>query len=201
MEVLMNPNIAYILLVAGSFLVLMAIIIPGTGMPEVGALFCIVLAAYAVYHLSFNWWALVLMVASMLPFSLSLRKPYSGFWLALAILGLTIGSVFFFPAEKGWISVNPLLAAVTSALYAAFVWMAARKVIQVVRTKPMHDLSSLIGQTGEAKTDVRAEGSVQVAGELWSAYSEKPIRAGSLVQVIGREGFILNVESIAGQKS
>jgi len=33
-----------------------------------------------------------------------------------------------------------------------------------------------------------------VAGELWSARSEKPIPAGSEVHVIRREGFILIVE-------
>jgi membrane-bound ClpP family serine protease len=51
----------------------------------------------------------------------------------------------------------------------------------------------LIGQTGEAKTRVREEGSVQVAGELWSARSDKPVPAGSRVRVVSREGFVLVV--------
>jgi membrane-bound ClpP family serine protease len=33
-----------------------------------------------------------------------------------------------------------------------------------------------------------------VAGELWSARSEKPVPAGSYVHVIRREGFVLVVE-------
>ena len=35
---------------------------------------------------------------------------------------------------------------------------------------------------------------MQVAGELWSARSLKPIQAGKMVRVIGREGFVLLVE-------
>lgn len=194
MEILLDPNIAYLLLVAGTFFVLIAIATPGTGIPEVAALFCVVLAGYAVYHLSLNWWALSLLILSLVPFFFAIRGPRRELWLALSILGLTVGSVFFFPAEQGLISVNPVLAVVTSALYAAFVWISARKVIQIVQTRPSHDISALIGQRGEAKTSVEAEGSVQVAGELWSARSEVPIPVGSLVRVVGRQGFTLLVE-------
>ena len=194
MEVFLNPDVAYLVIVAASFLVLIAIVIPGTGMPEIGALFCVLLGAYAVYHLSLNWWALALMILSLVPFFLSMRKSRSGLWLALSILGLAVGSVFFFPAKQGWISVNPVLAITTSALYAAFVWLAARKSIQAAQTKAVHDMSTLIGQRGEAKTQIGEEGSVQVASELWSARSSKPVPVGSMVRVIGREGFILLVE-------
>jgi membrane-bound serine protease (ClpP class) len=194
MEILLNPNIAYLMLVAGTFLVLMAIIVPGTGMPEIGALFCIVLAGYAVYHLSVNWWALVLLLLSILPFFFAIRGPRRELWLVLSILGLTVGSLFFFPAETGLVSVNPLLAIVTSALFAAFMWLSARKSLQAAQNRPTHDLSTLIGQHGEAKTAIGEEGSVQVAGELWSARSSSPIPTGKAVRVIGREGFILLVE-------
>ncbi|MGZ9165580.1 MAG: NfeD family protein [Anaerolineales bacterium] len=35
---------------------------------------------------------------------------------------------------------------------------------------------------------------MQVAGELWSARSEKPIAAGNSIRVVKREGFVLIVE-------
>ena len=196
MDFLLNPNIAYLLLVVMTFLALMTIAAPGTGMPEISALFCMVLAGYAVYHLSFNWWAMAILAASVVPFIFSIRGPRREIWLALSIVGLTVGSVFFFPAAKGIISVDPVLAIVTSALYAAFLWIAVRKVLQVSQTKPVNDISVLIGQRGETKTPVKAEGSVQVAGELWSARSEKPIPVGSPVRVVGRDGFILIIEKV-----
>jgi membrane-bound serine protease (ClpP class) len=194
MDFLLNPNIAYLLLVAATFLTLVAIAAPGTGIPEISALFCMVLAGYAVYHLSFNVWALVLLLVSVVPFFFSIRGPRRELWLAVSILGFTVGSVFFFPAAKGIISVNPVLAIVTSALYAAFLWISARKVLQISQIKPVNDISVLIGQHGETRTPVKAEGSVQVAGELWSARSEKPIPVRSLVHVIGRDGFTLIIE-------
>jgi membrane-bound serine protease (ClpP class) len=181
MDFLLNPDIAYLLLVAATFLALMAVAVPGTGIPEIAALFSIVLAGYAVYHLSLNLWALALLLVSVVPFIFSIRGPRRELWLAVSILGLTFGSVFFFPAKQGIISVDPLLAIVTSALYAVFLWISVRKVLQISQTKPVQDISVLIGQQGETKTPVKAEGSVQVAGELWSARSENPIPVGSLV--------------------
>ena len=49
MDFLLDPNIAYLFLLAGVLLGLMAIITPGTGIFEVGAFFCLALAGYAVY--------------------------------------------------------------------------------------------------------------------------------------------------------
>jgi membrane-bound serine protease (ClpP class) len=194
MEFLLDPNVAYLLLVAATASILIAIVIPGTGIPETIALFLAVLSGYAVYNLSVNLWALGLLLASLVPFFFAVRARRPGPWLALSIIGMTIGSIFFFPAETGWISVNPILAFVTSALFAAFVWISASKVIQISRTKPAQELSNLIGEQGETKTPVKDAGSVQVASELWSARSTKLIPAGRPVRVVGLDGFVLIVE-------
>ena len=178
-----------------TFLAMLALIAPGSLIAETGAILCAVLAGYAVYHLSCNWWALVLLFLSIVPFVMAARGPHREVWLILSILGLIVGSVFFFPNSNGLPLVNPLLAILTSTLLALFAWISARKVLQISQTKPMQDLSTLIGQRGRAKTPVEMEGSVQVAGELWSARSKNLIPRGSAVRVIGREGFVLIVEN------
>jgi membrane-bound serine protease (ClpP class) len=194
MDFLLDPNIAYLFLLAGVLLGLMAIISPGTGMFEVGALFCLALAGYAVYNLSFNLWALIILFLSIIPFVYAIQRPKRERFLALSILGLVVGSVFLF-ATDGWQpAVNFPLALVSSILYAGFIWIAVRKTLQAAHARPTHDLSVLVGQIGEAKTRIYKEGSVQVAGELWSARSEKAIPVGSPVRIVGREGFVLLVE-------
>jgi membrane-bound serine protease (ClpP class) len=86
------------------------------------------------------------------------------------------------------------VAIIASGLVAGFLWIAVRKSVEATSTRPTHDLTGLVGQIGEARTSVNDEGSVLVAGELWSARSEQPIPAGSSVRVLRREGFILIVE-------
>jgi Membrane-bound serine protease (ClpP class) len=193
MEILLDPNIAYILLVLGSILLLMAIVTPGTHLMEGGAILLLALAGYAIYNLGFNVWALIVLVLSLVPFIYSIQKPKRELFLALSLLGVIIGSVYLFPSS-GWLpAVNPLVAMVVSVLSAGFLWLAVRKGMQAHHARPLQDLSTLIGKTGQAKTRVEEDGSVQVAGELWSARSEKSIPAGSRVRVVSREGFVLLV--------
>ena len=194
MEFLLNPNIAYLFLLGGVLLVMLALATPGTGFFEISALFCMVLAGYAVYSLSFNWWALVLIVLSIVPFIYSIQKPKRELYLGISILVLVVGSVFFFPRENGGPAVNPFVAFFASVLVSGFLWIAVGKTIQAAHARPSHDLNALVGKTGEAKTKIHDEGSVQVAGELWTAKSEKPIKAGSPIRVLRREGFVLIVE-------
>lgn len=200
MDFLLEPNIAYLILLGGVLLGLMAIVTPGTGLFEVGAFFCLALAGYAVYNLSFNWWALIVLILSVVPFIYAIQKPRRELYLGLSILLLVVGSVFLF-AVDGWKpAVNPFIALVSSGLLSAFLWFAVQKTVQAAGTRPTHDLEAVIGAMGEAKSKVHEEGSVYVDGEMWSAKSDTPIPAGSSVRVVRREGFTLVVEKNNPQK-
>jgi len=194
MDFLLDPNVAYLLLLGGVLMAMLALASPGTGFFEVGALFCLALAGYGIYNLSFNWWALVLIFLSVIPFIYSIQKAKRELYLGISIVVLVIGSIFLFPSQSGGPAVNLLVAFIASVLVAGFLWIAVGKSIQAAHARPSHDLSALVGQIGEAKTKILEEGSVQVGSELWSARSEQPIMAGSSVRIIRREGFILIVE-------
>lgn len=196
MDFLLNPNVAYLFLLAGVLMAMLALATPGTGFFEVGALFCIVLAGYGIYNLSFNWWALALIFLSVFPFVYSLQKPKREVYLGLSIIILVVGSIFLFPSQSGGPAVNLFVAFVASVLVAGFLWIAMGKSLQAAHARPSHDLDTLIGQVGEAKTRILDEGSVQVDGELWSARSGTPINSGSSVRIVRREGFVLVVEKV-----
>lgn len=194
MDFLLDPNIAYLILLSGILLGFLAIVTPGTGLLEAGAFLCVVLAGYAVYNLSINWWALLLLLLSIAPFLYAVQKPKRELYLGLSILLLVIGSVFLF-AVDGWKpAVNPLVALLSSGLVSAFLWIVVRKTVQAATVRPTHDLEVLVGQVGEARTAIHDDGSVYVSGELWSAKSGNAIPAGSHVRVVRREGFVLVVE-------
>ncbi len=195
MDFLLNPNIAYLILLSGILLGFLAILNPGTGLLEVGALFCIVLAGYAVYNLSVNWWALLLLLISFGPFLYAVRKPKRELYLGLSIFLLVIGSVFLFAVDGFSPAVNPLVALLSSGLVSAFLWIVVRKSVQAASARPAHDLEGLVGKVGEARTAIDDDGSVFVAGEMWSARSgSNSIPVGSHVRVVRREGFTLVVE-------
>jgi membrane-bound serine protease (ClpP class) len=199
MDILLNPNVAYLFLAGGLILAVLSLLAPGTGILEIFALFALLLAGWAVYNLPINEWALLVLLAGVVVFILAIRKPRAVILLVVAIVMLVLGSAFLFNSDNDvwWKpAVNPLLAATVSILSAGFFWVATQKVIQARSVRPTHDLSALDGAIGEARSDIHEEGSVQVAGELWSARSQQPIPNGARVRVAGREGFILIVEAI-----
>jgi membrane-bound ClpP family serine protease len=194
MELFINANIAYLLLMFGSIAMLLALVTPGTHIFEGGALLLLAAAGYEVFKLGFNLWALIVLILALVPFIYAIQKSKREWALVLSILALVVGSLYLFPGT-GWLpGVHPLLAIVVSLVSAGFLWISVRKGMQAARARPLQDLGGLIGQTGQAKTEVFNAGSVQVASELWSARSEKLIPAGSFIRVVSRNGFTLVVE-------
>ena len=195
MEFITDPNIAYVLLVLGSLLTLLAIVTPGTGALEIGALFSLALSGFAAYRMGINLWALVVLILMLVPFIYAIRKPKREIYLAASIIMLIVGSIYLFPSQGFRPSVNPYLAVTVSLFSGAFIWLIILKTLDAMHSRPNHDLGSLLGQIGETKTIVHHEGSVQMDGELWSARSEARIPAGKQVRVVGRDDFTLIIES------
>ena len=197
MELLIDPNVAYLLLVVGIVLAIMALFAPGTGVLEIGALFVLFLAGWEITQLSINPWALVVLILGVVPFILAVRKSRNLVFLVIALVAFVIGSAYLFQGASWWQpGVNPILAIIASLIASGYLWIATTKVLETEKIKPRHDLVKLIGDVGEATTDIYNEGSVQLNSELWSAHSQVPIPVGSKVRVVKREGFILEVELV-----
>lgn len=201
MEILVDPNVAYLLLVVGIVLAIMALFAPGTGVLEVGALFVLFLAGWEISQQAINLWALVVLVLGVIPFIVAVRKSRNRAFLVVALVAFVLGSAYLFQGATWWQpGVNPILAVIASLIASGYLWIATTKVLETEKLKPRHDLSKLIGEDGEAKTDIYTEGSVQIGSELWSARSNAPIPSGSKIRVVKREGFILEVEPFTSEK-
>ena len=195
-EILTSPDFAYLLLVGSVLLASLALVNPGTGILELLALVGLVLAGVEIYFNEINPWALVLLIFGVFPFMLAVRRSHKMRYLVIAIASFVIGSAFLFKGEGMQPAVNPFLALIVSVLAGGFMWIVVSKSVEASLVPPAQDLSRLIGEYGEAKTDVYRDGSVQVDGELWSARSREPIPMGAQIHVLSRDGFILEVKQV-----
>lgn len=195
MAFLLDPNVAYLLIVIGFILTIFAILTPGTGLFEVGALIVLGLAAWRVVELDINLWALIVLVLGLGPFIFAVRNKRRQLNLALTLVAFVIGSAFLFRSDVWWRpAVHPVLAVVTSLAAGGLIWLMMAKVLEAESKQPAHDLTGLVGAVGEARTDIQLEGSVYLRGEMWTAESEDKIPSGARVRVVSRNGFILKVE-------
>jgi len=201
LNALMDPNVAYVLLVIGMVLGILALFSPGTGILEIGAVFALVLAGIGASKLTVNAWALALLIVGVVPFIFALRKTRRWIFLIITIAALIIGSVFLFREPNGGPAVNIWLALITSIISIGILWYIGIKGIEAIGRRPLFDLGKLKKETGEAKTDIFREGSVYIGGEEWSAWSKTEIPAGSRVRVVDREGLVLQVEEVKEEKS
>ena len=113
MDIFLNPNVVYLLLVLGFFLAILALFSPGTGMLEAGALLILIAAGWGVYNNArpINLWALIVLAIGVFPFLLAMRKWRDVIFLAIAIVAFELGSVYLFVPEVWWKpAVNPFLA-------------------------------------------------------------------------------------------
>ena len=202
MNVLLDPNFAYLMLVSGLFLAILALLAPGTGLIELGAFFMLVVAGYSIYNLQIHLWALGVLVLGIFPFLLALRLSRQKIFpqwvfLALALLAMVIGSIFLLRQTDGTIAVNPLLAGVVSVVVVGLLWVIGRRAIEAMNRPVSNNLERLVGMVGQTRTRIYHEGSVYVGGEVWTARSQVEIPAGSKVCVLSREGLVLTVELVS----
>ena len=202
---LLNPNVAYLLLVIGFTLAILAMLSPGTGLMEVGALFTLVMAGYIISALPFNGWAgiLFLLALGLLWAAIRLRprRPWKT-WatLAASLLLLMTGSAFLFEPVEGHMAVSPLLIVPLSFMVTGLAWWMGRKTMEAIHSRQVFDIDRIAGMTGRTSSDIRGQGSVYVNGENWTATSPTFIPAGQPVRVIRRKGLLLEVEPISQQE-
>lgn len=196
MNILFDPNVAYLLLVVGLLLAILALFSPGTGILEAGALIILIIAGFSISNMQINLWALGILVIGVFPFLLALRKSGQWIFFIIALVALILGSVFLISGENGLPTINPVLATIASLTSSGLLWVVGRKGMEAMKLKPHQSLDDLPGEIGEARTDVAPEGSVYVGGENWSARSKKPIRNGARIRVISRDGLVLQVEEV-----
>lgn len=194
-----DPNIAYILMLLGMYGLIFEFYTPGIGIPGIVGGICLILAFYAMHTLPINVAGLALIALAIVLFVLELATPTHGILTIGAVISLLLGSVMLIKpgADFAWakISLGVIIPAVIlSALFfltIVGIGMSAQK------RKVSTGVEGLVGETGEAVSDLVPSGNVFVQGELWRAESKSGVIAkGQKVKVLAVNGLRIDVEAI-----
>jgi membrane-bound serine protease (ClpP class) len=195
LQVLINPNVAFILLTIGVQAILIELASPGGWVAGFIGVLCLALAAYAMGVLPFNWLGLVLLGAAIVLFILDIKAPTHGALTAAGTATFIAGALILFNvplSPYGQISL-PLVIAVgiLTALFFAFV---VAKALQAQKPRSVTGREGLVGRTAVARGRLDPEGWVLAAGELWRAVAEDgSVEEGEEVVVTKVEGLRLRV--------
>lgn len=196
LNIISDPNIAYILLMLGFYGLMFELYNPGSILPGIVGVICLVLAFYSLHTLPINYAGLALILFALLLFLLEIKIASHGVLAIGGIISLLLGSMMLIrtgSGEIGRISWSVIISAtVVTALFFLFVIGMGLK---AQRLKPTTGMNALIGEMGTANELLSPSGMVLVHGELWQAESVSgEIDKGEKIIVKNMNGFKLFVE-------
>lgn len=199
LHVIVDPNIAYLLLSIGTLALTAEFYHPGAILPGVTGAICLILAFVAFGSLPVNWGGVALIILAVVLFIVDIKV--AGFMLSVGgAIAFVLGSLMLYspftapsPTMPRLTVSLPLIILMTAAI-ASFFLFALSAGIRAQRAKAATGTESVIGVTGTAISDLDPSGTVQVKSELWSAITEEgPIKKGEQVRVVSAKGVRLKV--------
>lgn len=192
MEYFQDPNVIYLLLMAGMWISATGTYIPGTGLAEIGGAALIVGTLFLLAQVATNWIAAIaLVIGASLFFLLPLLKAE---WERFAIGGLAIQAVASFFLFEG-ARVSPIWIVLGVLVAWAYHRTILRSIVEQHRTLSSTQKDEfLVGERGRVMATIEGRGTVQVHGELWTARSRSRLESGAEVVVTQQDGLELHVE-------
>jgi membrane-bound serine protease (ClpP class) len=193
---LASPNVAYVFLIVGLISMVMALTAPGSGVAEVAAGLCLILAVIGLAQLPVSIAGLLLIALGIGLFIADIKVQSSLLALGGAI-ALGIGSLLLFSLPS--VTVSWWLVALTTAGTGLLFGFGMNRAMHALRLPSRMDRAALAGAAGVVKSSLSAEnkftGTAQIGSELWTVKSDQPLSEGSEVVVMETEGVTLKVRA------
>ncbi len=200
LQLLVNPNVAFILILAGVVGLAIEIFSPGLIFPGAFGLVSFLVGLYGTAQLPVTAVGVLLLV---LGFALVVAEAHVAANGVLGVVGaiaLAISGLLLFDTDtEGFGISEPLVIGVGLALGGGLAAVGAKVI--AARRNPVHTgHEELVGAEGEVRMAIDPVGQAFIRGALWRAEAEEgPIAPGARVRVESVDGLTLMVRSITGQ--
>lgn len=196
LAVITNPNIAYLLMMLGTFGLIFEFTHPGIGFPGIAGLICLLLALYAFQTLPVSYVAVALFALGLLLLIAEIKVMSGGLLTLGGVIALTLGSLMLFESPEPTMRVSFHVIIPTVATLTGIVLLLLQRALRAQTQRVATGAQGLLGEIGVASTVLDPDGQVFVHGELWNASSPHSIRSGEKVRVVRVEGLQLLVEQL-----
>lgn len=192
-QVLVNPTVAYLLLVGGLLGLVFELLSPGLAGPGVLGAVAFVLGLYGSAQLPVTAAGIVLLALAIGLLAAETQVPSFGMLGVAGIAALVAGGLLLYDTESEVFRVSVPIAAATGVALGSFTLFAASKALAVRRRPARGGAEDLVGAHGTVRVALDPVGQVYVAGALWRARAEGPVARGERVRVEAVDGLTLTV--------
>jgi membrane-bound serine protease (ClpP class) len=192
-----NPNIAYLLMMAGILGLYFEFSSPGVIFPGVAGAICLLLAFASLQVLPFNYVGLILILLGIGMLIAEAFMPSFGVLGVGGIVALTFGSLLIFDPESTGLALDRSIVFTAVGTLGSFVLIISYLVFRSQRSRPTLGVEGLMGEIGEVRGALIPRGKIFVHGEYWNAEADGEIAAGERVEVVGIDGMTLRVKRVS----
>ena len=173
LNILSDPNIAYILLLLGMYGVLFELYSPGAILPGIVGVIALILAFYSMHTLPINFAGLALIIFAVILFLLEIKIVSHGLLAIGGTISLLLGSMMLIKSTSSLelVKISRGLIISATAVSALFFLFILGFGIKAQRLKVVTGAEGMIGTTGEVMELLAPAGTVKVQGEIWNAES------------------------------
>ncbi len=199
LNVLANPNVAYLLMMAAMLGLYVEFTSPGLFFPGVVGAICLLLGLTSLQVLPINYGGLLLLGLGFLLMALELSMPSFGALGIGGVVSFILGSLLLFDTPESNLAVDPKIIYAAAATFGGAILIATFLVVRTHRNKPALGVEGLIGETGEVRQRIgggRQRGKIFVHGEYWNAFADEAIEANERVEITAMDGMNLTVRRI-----
>ncbi len=196
-----DPNIAYMLLMAGILGLYMEFSNPGVMFPGVTGAICLVMALISLQLLSFNYAGLILILLGIALLVGEAFMPSFGILGIGGVISLALGSFLLFDTPNSDLTIDRSIIFTAVITMSSLVLAISYLVFRSQKAKPTMGMDGLVGEIGEVRGRLSPSGKVFVHGEYWNAQADGEIDVGEKVQVVGYDGMNLKVKRLPGRTS
>ena len=200
---LIDPQIAYLLLLAGVACLFIEFTHAGAMIPGIIGAFALILGLYAMSILPTNIVGLLLILFSLVLFALEVKIASYGLLSIGGVASLLIGSIILFPEEGGKMVLPLSLIFGTTGTIAVIMGGAAYLAAKALRKKPASGIQTMLGEHAEVRSWKGKKGKVFAHGTLWTAVSDAQkypqgidMEKGTEVVIVGIKGLVLTIEPV-----
>ena len=194
LAVLTNPNVAYLLMLAGVYGLLLEGYNPGAILPGVVGAISLLLALYAFQILPVNYAGLGLMILGLALITAEAFAPSFGVLGVGGIAAFVVGSIILMDTKvPGFQVARALIGGVALAGGLGFL-LTAGFLVRSRRQRVVTGPEQLLQETAIALEDFEHTGMVRLHAEIWRAQSAAPVRQGQRLRVLRVTDLTVEVE-------
>ncbi len=196
LNVITDPNVAVLLLIAGVLGLYIEFNQPGLLIPGIAGGVCLILAMIAMQILPFSWLGLLLIMAGVGLIAAEVFVTSYGALFASGVVCFLLGGMMLFDEEQ-LLGIGVSFWSVLVPAVATFALLAGLALLAVGRTLRRGQVAGaeeMVGMQAVARSPLAPDGTVFVHGELWQAHAAEPIGEGEPVEIIAVEGLRLRVQ-------